>query len=130
MTDPSRLFGLRVHNRAFTPPICITAYDANRTDPQTGHMFIDVVVRQGGRTIFGRGQLWCAVNRWTTIDGIEARALVMCLVAMKPGDTDSDYFAHYTAEQLEWARTYGDGLSCERERRYCDENGNVKRGKP
>ncbi len=37
---------------------------------------------------------------------------------MKPGDTDSDYFANYTSAQLAFASTYGDELSMTAEERY------------
>jgi hypothetical protein len=47
---------------------------------------------------------------------------------MRPGDTDAEYFADYTEDQLDWARSNGEGLSCEREYRYCDpETGAVRK---
>lgn len=98
--------------------IVIHAYDANRTDPNTGHMRIDAELRQGGKVIFGRGDTYCAVNRWTAIDSDAAKALVLSLFAMKPGDTDPDYFASYTPEQLEWASANGEYLSMVAEERY------------
>jgi hypothetical protein len=121
-----KLFQLRVKTRTDRAPIIITAFDANRTDPNTGHIFIDVEVKQAGDTIFKRGDTYCAVSRWMSIDGIEAKELVLSLVAMQPGDTDSEFFANYSERQLEWARENGEALDCEREFRYCDENGNVR----
>lgn len=124
------LFGMRV--RLSGGVALIRAYDANHTS-DTGHMRIDCELqwRPAGcaeyRMIFPRGATWCAVNRWTSIDGIEARELVMSLFAMKPGDTDGEYFDSYTLEQLGWAEAYGEELSLEREIRYCDANGNVRR---
>lgn len=56
----------------------------------------------------------------TCLDGIEAKEGVLSLVAMKPGDTDEEYFADYTEEQLAFAKEYGEALSCEREARYCN----------
>ena len=118
--DPTFLFALRVSVRRDEPPVMIYAFDANHTDPRTGHHRIDVEVRHAGRVIFPRGATWCAVNRWTSIDGIDAKELVLSLVAMKPGDTDDECFAHYTADQLAFAEQYGEELSSEREFRYCD----------
>lgn len=44
---------------------------------------------------------------------------------MKP-----DFLFHgYTPEQLEWAIAHGEELSCEREFRYCYEDGNVRRAR-
>lgn len=103
----------------------IRAYDGGRG--RFGGERIDVEVRMGGRVIFPLGALYCGTPACggMTVDGRRAKELVMSLVAMKPGDTDSEYFDSYTPEQLEWANRYGEELSCEREARYCDENGNV-----
>lgn len=114
--------------------LSVRAYDANHTDPRTGHQRIDVDAtlyetvngRRITRVIFGRGDTWCAVPRRTTLDGNDARELVLSLLAMKPGDTDAGYFEHYTPEQLEFAERFGEELWCERQRRYCDEDGSVR----
>lgn len=99
----------------------IFAYDANHTDPQTGHMRIDVEVFHGPDCIFRLGETYCAVNRWTAIDSDAAKALVLSLVAMKPGDTDSDYFEHYTPDQLDFARAYGEEISLTKEERFGED---------
>lgn len=73
---------------------------------------VDVEVRHRGRVIFPRGALYCGAPRcggWTS-DGDRMRELVCDLVAMRPGDTDSDYFEGYSAEQLEWAAKWSDTI--------------------
>ena len=90
-----------------------------------GRVKLTCEVKHGSEVIFPAGQLYCALHG--TSDGIEAKELVMSLVAMRPGDTDADYFADYTPDQLAWATEHGETLSMERERRYCDENGNVRK---
>lgn len=105
--------------------LAVTAWDANHCD-STGHNRIDVQARlcwtENGkrrtRTIFKRGQTWCATAAGHSVDGDTAKELVLSLLAMKPGDTDADYFASYTAEQLDFARTYGDDIRCEAMHRY------------
>jgi hypothetical protein len=52
------------------------------------------------------------------MDGDGAKELVSSLIAMKPGDTDKEYFDNYTSEQLEWARQNGEYLSMLAEDRY------------
>ena len=116
-------FTLRVPLLRGEPTIVIRAYDANSGGT---HNRIDVEVRQGRKVIFPRGATHCGIPSGLPIDGIYAKELVMTLVAMKPGDTDSEYFADYTSEQLAWAEKYGELLECERLDRYCDEDGNVK----
>ncbi len=118
----NKLFAMRVRLHDGTLAL-ITAYDANVTDPHTGHMRIDVTCshsRPHGAVrakanctvpVFNRGDTYCAVNRWTAIDSDDAKALVLSLFAMKPGDTDADYFDGYTPEQLAFATRYGEDLS-------------------
>ena len=124
---PDYLFTLRVKPFRVGETITIRAFDANRTD-STGHSRIDVEVREGSTVVFPRGALYCGVPCGTTVDGVEARELVLSLVAMKPGDTDEEYFADYTEEQRAFADTYGEILNLARHARYCDENGNVRKG--
>jgi hypothetical protein len=123
--DLSHLFTLRVRVRTDRPTIIIHAFDGPNFS--CTHSRIDVEVRMGGKVIFPRGATYCAVPAGTSTDGIDAKELVMSLVAMQPGDTDDEYFASYTPEQLAFAKEYGEALGCEREYRYCDENGNVRR---
>jgi len=129
MTDPNHLFTLRVPPmRQGEPAIMVRAYDAPRPS-ETGHNYIDLEVRHGREVIFPRGQLFCGVNQWTSIDGTEARELALSAVAMKPGDTDRDYFAGYTPAQLAWAEEHGEHVSAYREHRFCDpETGAVRKG--
>lgn len=50
----------------------------------------------------------------------------MCaLVAMKPGDTDEDYFAAYTPDQIDFVEEYSDEISQYAERWKCRECGAV-----
>lgn len=135
MGDPSLAFTLNI--KLYKPEydyglqnikkraIVIRAYDDAPPDGPH-HNRIDVEVRHGGKTVFPRGQLYCDLGTRHCTDSDNAKALVMSLVAMRPGDTDSDYFVDYTPDQLEWVEQHGEALSMEREMRYCDENGSVK----
>lgn len=120
--DPTHLFTLHAHlSGGF---VTIHAWDANVIGEVTWHQRIDAELwfhpRGQARTcVFPRGATWCAVNRWTSLDGNAARELVMSLFAMKPGDS-------YTPEQRAWAEANGEELNIEREYRFCDEKGRVK----
>lgn len=106
--------------------ITIHAYDD--LVPQwdsAGRIRLTCEVRHGGKVVFPKGQLTCALHG--TSDGIKAKELIMSLVAMRPGDTDADYFAGYTPEQLAWVTEHGEALGAEREARYCDKDGNVRK---
>lgn len=109
--------------------VTVHAFDANYRD-NTGHRRIDVEVHADGKVVFPRGATWCSVPRGCTVDGVDARELVLSLVAMKPGDTDADYFESYTEAQLSFADTYGEAIDYVRQLRYCDpETGAVKKGR-
>jgi hypothetical protein len=76
-------------------------------------------VVHGQELIFPYGQLTCAAHtKFET--GLHAREAVLDLVAMKPGDTDADYFADYSPKQREWTSKYGEAILCEAHDRYCD----------
>lgn len=101
MSNPNVAFTLRIR---LVPPghgkiVTITAYDGG--DPSemrgwrggwdiAGRVKLTVEVKHGSEVIFPAGQLHCALHGAS--DGIEARELVMSLVAMRPGNTDRDYF--------------------------------------
>lgn len=126
MSDPAFALRVRLHNGHTTSYAMIYAYDDLRPQwDEAGRIRLAVEVREGGKIIFPKGQLYCALHG--SSDGIRARELVLSLVAMKPGDTDADYFADYTPEQLEWAEAHSDDISMVRESRYCDENGNPRK---
>ena len=117
--EPDFLFTLRVCVFASEPLVVVNAFegrDAGRGRMGDRHNRIDVEVRQGGRVVFPRGALYCGLPTFKSIDGPDARELVLLLVAMTPPcfghcDTDADYFADYTSEQLAWAERHGDGVS-------------------
>jgi hypothetical protein len=119
------LFTLRVAVFNDEKPIMIRAFDAEQITSPYGHARIDIEVKQGRRTIFKRGDTYCSVPKGKSMTENFAKELVMATVEMKPGDTDPEYFYTYTAEQLAFAHKYGEALSCERQFRYCDDNGNL-----
>jgi hypothetical protein len=120
--DPSFLFTLRFRLSGGT--LTIKAWEGPSVGPY--HTRIDVEASWGGFKLFPRGATYCGLPRFYSLDGANAKELVGSLLAMKPGDTDSEYFASYTPEQLAWAEQYSEELSCEVQARYCDENGAVR----
>lgn len=119
----NRCFTLKLQSGNDNRKIVIYTYDDLGWD-SAGRVKLSVEVRHGGKVIFPRGQLYCALHG--SSDGVKARELVLSLVAMKPGDTDADYFNAYTPDQKDWVEAHGDAISSERESRYCDENGNIR----
>lgn len=120
MNDPSHLFTLRF--RLSGGLATLTAWETVRRKPNGepiyngSHIGLDAELRwkptgAPSRTIFPRGATYCGVPAHQSIDGDSARALVCSLFAMRPGDTDSEYFESYTQEQLDWASRFGDELA-------------------
>lgn len=81
---------------------------------------LDVEVRHKGRVVFPRGAIWCGMPRCgpQASDGTQARELVCDLVAMRPGDTDDDYFEDYSADQITWVERYSDEIRMVAQDRY------------
>lgn len=55
--------------------------------------------------------LWGAFSPYDSCDGEEAKRAVLTHVALKPGDTDDEFFADYTADQINWVECHGEELS-------------------
>ncbi len=129
MSDPNACFTLRVrlYNRDHDARIVtITAFDDLGWD-SAGRVRLTCEVRHGGRVVFPRGQLTCALHG--SSDGNAARELVMSMVGMHPsagGGEGDDYYEDYTPEQMQWAETHGDALCAESAARYCNDNGSIR----
>ncbi len=113
--------------------LAVTAWEGPWQAPN--HTRIDIRARlmwtengkRRSRTVFKRGQTWCGIPGHSSIDGKFAKECVLSTLAMKPGDTDAEYFASYTPAQLEFANEFGETLDMEKQFRYCDpETGEVK----
>ncbi len=52
------------------------------------------------------------------IDSDETLAAIMAFLTLRPGDTDAEYFASYTPEQLDYCSEHAEALASEVERRF------------
>ena len=122
--DSAFLFELRF--KLSSGPVRIRARENYAKSVGQTHTRIDCELRHNGRVVFAEGDTWCAMPGVT--DGNEARELVGSLFAMRPGDTDRDYFDGYTPEQVAWAEANGEELGRIVSDRYCDpETGAVRK---
>ena len=55
--------------------------------------------------------LWGAHSPMWTSDGRDAKRATLNHLALKPGDTDAAFFDGYTADQLDFVKTYGEEIS-------------------
>lgn len=92
--EPAWVFTLRVAGKCQgDSPIVVRAFELLQSDKTRDYLTVEV--RQRSQVIFSRGQLWTGspVRGWRDgIDGREAKAAVVSLVAMAPGDTDAQYY--------------------------------------
>ena len=51
-----------------------------------------------------------------SLDGDETVAALLAFLSLRPGDTNPDWFAAYSAGQRAWCREHGEELSCQLER--------------
>lgn len=121
----TRLFQLRLFLRRNEPRVIVNCYH-DGFDSRGAYKY-QLEVRQGGKVIFPvDGPLHGTYFPCWSSDGPNAKEHTLNHLSIKPGDTDDDFFANYTPEQLAFVEKYGEDISCEKERRYCDENGNVR----
>lgn len=67
------------------------------------------VFRQDGNVIFRGADFGC--SPMNAIDSAECIIALLGFLSLQDGDTDDDYFADYTPEQLEWRDEYAEALS-------------------
>lgn len=96
----------------------ITAYEG--PEQPTGHTTIYAALKMPGArgALFPIGWSWVGVPRGTVIDGPKAKEAVLSLFAMKPGDTDPEFFENYTSDQLAFVNRWGEELSMLAAERY------------
>lgn len=117
-----RLFTLRYrlgHGGRCT--VTIHAFHTGCYEPRgTSRIALRVLLRADGRTrvIFPTGQLWYSPGPMHSDDGRESRRVATDMVGMRKGDTDAEYFAGYTEEQLDFADRFGEELTMLAEERY------------
>ena len=70
-----------------------------------------------GRVVLFEGEDFCA-SPLHAIDSDETIAGLMGFLTLRPGDTDPEYFADYTTEQLDYCSQHAEALSCEVSARF------------
>lgn len=87
-------------------------YDVHNSD-DAGRWGVGFVFKEGRRVVFSALTSETAAYGHHTVDGDDAVKNVMGWITLKPGDTDDEFFAKYTPEQLAFVRAHAEILSCE-----------------
>lgn len=87
--------------------------------PQRGnHTTLFCELRTKAGVLFPRESSYVGIPGHQTIDGRAAKESALALFCLKPGDTDADFFADYTENQLDFVSRYGEELSLWKAERY------------
>lgn len=108
-----RTVRLRPCGHGTKPCFTLTTWDTGRTMP-LGHSVIGYRLSCAGVTVFSGEDFGCAGH--VPIDSDKCLASLMSFLTLRPGDTDYDYFAGYSREQLEFAQSFGEEMAI-----YCAE---------
>ena len=99
--------------------LTVRAYEGEWFKPNHTRLYCEGLVN--GRRLFPRESFYVGIPGHDAIDGDAAKHLVLSLFAMKPGDTDDEFFGHYTAEQLAFVTAHGEELSMVANDRYGEQ---------
>ena len=86
----------------------LTLWDTNERDrygkAKLGYMFHDL----DGKVLFMGEDYHCSPCH--AIDSDDSVRGILCFLTLRPGDTDDEYFAEYTPDQLDFANTRAEYL--------------------
>jgi hypothetical protein len=77
-------------------------WDTHRRDSYGKHVLAYKLL-DGGRLIFKGDDFHCSPLH--VVDSLDTVEGLLAFLTLRPGDTDSDYFALYTPRQLAWCRS-------------------------
>jgi hypothetical protein len=116
--DHLRTVRFAPYRKGAGPTFVLDTWDANTYDHhgKAGIAYRLVMVTDGKREILfwgdrSNGRLfWHPLCRGTGIDHNDTIRGLMGFLTLRPGDTDDDYFADYSAEQIDYAEQHAEAL--------------------
>ncbi len=113
--DILRRITFRPYRRGMGPAFRLTTWDTGRTDG--GKYVVGYrLITSKGQTLFRGEDFGC--SPLYAIDSDETIAGIMAFLTLQPGDTDAEYFASYTPEQLDYCAEHAEALASEVESRF------------
>ncbi len=111
------------YRKGYGPTFRLTTWDTGRTWRNEGSKSLLgyrlTMHEQGKRTTLFEGEDF-GCSPLHAIDSDEAVAGIMGFLTLRPGDTDRDYFADYTEEQMAYCLEHGEALACAVSGRFGD----------
>jgi hypothetical protein len=102
------------------PSFTLHLYDVNASD-DAGRYGVGYRLMMGRKVIFECLDSKGCPYGHHSVDGDKAVRNVMGWLTLKPGDTDADYFAAYSPEQLDFCRSYAEALQLEVMHRFGED---------
>lgn len=114
-----RTVRLSPYRKGMGPTFTLTTFDTGRTQTNVGtrptHYTLGYELRmhENGRTVvlFKGEDYGCPMH--SVVDSDECVRGILGFLTLRPGDTDADYFAAYTPDQLAYCAAHAEALSCE-----------------
>lgn len=118
------------YRKGMGPTFSLVTWDTGRTQRAVGShpthytLGYKLTMREPGPkgksvTLFEGEDHGCPMH--TGVDSDDAVRSVMNFLTLKPGDTDSDYFAGYTEAQLEYCNSHAESLALEVMNRFGED---------
>jgi hypothetical protein len=127
--DHLRTVRFAPYRKGMGPTFVLDTWDANTYDRhgKAGIAYRLVMVEGGKRTCLFYGDRASGALLWHPMCGkaMDSREgsrdvarSIMAFLTLRPGDTDDEYFARYTQEQLDFCEHHAEALSCEAYNRF------------
>lgn len=110
MKDIIRRVSLRPYYDGCGPVFFLTMWDTGRTICGGKYCIGYRLTMNGRKVIFEGEDFGCSPCH--AIDSDAAVESLLSFLTLRPGDTDSDYFADYTPAQLDYCQQHAEALSC------------------
>ena len=118
MYPPEKVRTLRLnpYRKGYGPSFTLELWDLNEHDSAgrfaVGYKLTEKQPNQKrSRVLFECKDPACAVFVHSAVDSDETAGSVLGWLTLKPGDTDPDWFAGYTPDQMDFAQTDAEALS-------------------
>lgn len=107
----------RPYRKGMGPVFALTVWDTHKVDSR-GCSYLGYSLRLNGVELFTGEDF--AHSPLAAVDSDETINALMSFLVLRPGDTDVEYFAHYTQAQHEFCEQHAEALSGELLNRFAD----------
>lgn len=124
--DTLRVIRFRPYLKGKGPSFRLKTWDADRVEYCKQVVGYRLSMGVGNENAAGNPAAWAVLfegedfgcSPLHAIDSDAAVEGIMSFLTLQPGDTDPEYFAGYTPEQLDYCSRHAESLSCEVDRRF------------